>query len=156
MASNINPYDPLAVPDFDGWGLDSYWDSNDWMVWHIALIEEYGEPVANDMWVDSWNSVSGFDAIGDVRYDWIAFDASFREHLKNHKTSTDRTMLDAVQNPLGSLMGGATDGVSTVGQTIEGLSAGLTNTAKTLSWALPMVAIVAGIVLVYILSKKIT
>lgn len=152
--ANHDPSNPLATPLFDEWGWGEYWDMNDWLAWHTALKEAYGQPAGNDAWVNAWNSRSGFfRTFGDVRGDWVAFNTTFRNHLQNHKTSTGITMLEAIQNPVGAIMGTGTETVGSVGESLGNVGTTLTNTTKTISWLLPVALVAAIAVAVFLLIK---
>ncbi len=43
-----------ATPDYDGWGIDSWWTANDWMTWHRTLKARYGLDEANRRFITAW------------------------------------------------------------------------------------------------------
>lgn len=142
-----DPYNPNATPDFDEWGPDSYWSMDQWLIWHQSLLEAFGSPTATNIWVEAWNGRSGWGTVGDVRYDWVALNSDFRDYLTQHKTSGGITMLAAIQNPLGSLMGTGTDVVAST-------TTAVINATDTLKWLLPVAIIVVVAAAVFILLTK--
>ncbi len=151
--TNNNPKDPNAWPDFDEWGWDTYWSLNDWLTWHATLKQTFGQPVANDRWVEAWMSRQGILAFGDVRADWLTFNSAFREHLRNHNTSGNITMLAAITDPLTEIIAVPGEAVGNIGEGAVNLSGGVVNTTKTLKWLLP-VALVVAVVLAAIIIYK--
>jgi len=157
MQKNHNPTDPYATPDFDDWGWDSYWGQPEWITWHAALVKEFGQPQANDKFVNTWNAQTNFFVdFGDVRGDWITLDAPFREWLAGYTTSNGQTMLTALENTtfLGKPMGTGTDIVDNLLDGAGSLGNGVENTLKTLGWILPALLIVALIGAGFIIYKK--
>lgn len=55
----VIPYN--SVPDYDDYGVDSYWDLATWVAWHRGLIEKFGRlndkdgyPLADKIWLTAW------------------------------------------------------------------------------------------------------
>jgi hypothetical protein len=152
-----SPNNPLATPVFDTWGWSPYWSKQDWLTWHNTLKSEFGQPIANDKWVNAWLSRSGFfEAFGDVRGDWVTFDSAFRQYLSSHNTSAGINMLAAIVggNPITSVMGGATDVVSSAGETLTNLTDAAQSTTKTVKYILPALLILAVVAAAVILWPK--
>jgi len=153
-----NPTNPLATPVFDGWGWDPYWTKQDWLAWHNSLKTEFGQPAANDKFVNAWLSRDGFfEAFGDVRGDWVSLDTAFRDYLKAHNTSAGINMLDAIAggNPITAVMGGASD-LGSAGLNIVSNSTDVAETlTKSLKYILPLLLILAIVAAVVILWPKI-
>lgn len=159
-----NPNNANATPVFDDWGWGDYWSMNDWLTWHNALVVAYGEPIANDFFVNTWLSENSWlNEFGDERATWLDFNTSFRDYLRNHQTSTGLSMLDALTsgNIISMVVGFAADTVSGAGSVVTGAldtAAGATDATtgatKTLKWLLPALLIVAAIGLVIYANKK--
>jgi len=154
---NHNPTDPNSTPLFDEWGWGDYWSMQDWLTWHGALKQAFGQPLGNDKFVNAWNSRSGFvEAFGDSRADWLAFNTPFRDHLKNHQTSAGISMLEALEggNIIAIVTGTGSDIVSGAGEVIGNVGGAAANTSKTLRWLLPAILITAAILAAVYVVKK--
>jgi len=148
MSQNYNPNDPNAMPDFDEWGPDSYWSQADWATWLGTLVEEFG-PVGVDMFYQAWSSRLGFwSTLGDVRNNWITLDTGFRNQMSKYTLTNGTNLLEALEGTifLGGIMGGGSDAVNNVGDT-------LSSTTKTFSWLVPALLIAAGVIALYLLFK---
>jgi len=65
-----------SVPDYDGWGFDSYWKCPEWMQWYYALKAHYGTATAKNIWLKAWGKMDSFEhAANFCRYnaDFVAF-----------------------------------------------------------------------------------
>lgn len=112
-----DPANPEALPDFDGWGWDSYWSAAEWIQWHRAMVIRIGLDAANVRFVTEWQK-QGF---GAAPLDARSFDTSFRDYARANG------FLDALYSGLGALakpIGAGTDildGVATTGRLIGDL-----------------------------------
>jgi hypothetical protein len=158
MAENNNPNDPNATPDFDNWGPDTYWNKTDWMTWHAALVNVFGEAVGSDKWTDTWNEESDFLTwnAGDERADWVTLDPVFRVWLSSYTLSNGINMLESLQAEifLGQTIGTATDITGNVLEGVSSLGSGVENTLKLASWLLPVVLVIVLACAGYIIYKK--
>jgi hypothetical protein len=160
-ANNHNPNDPYALPDFDEWGWDDYWSQQDWRTWYVALANEFGKPEAGDRFVQAWNSRTGFfESFGDVRADWVALDTEFREWAENEPTSAGMNVLEAIQKSviLGDIFGEGseivTGTVNNASDAVNNATGAAVNTTKTLKWLLPVLMVLAGAMILYIIYSK--
>ena len=119
-----DPANPNSVPDYDSWGPDlTMWNCKDWTIWHGALKKKLGKPHADKMWVEAWQAQS----IGAEPIDCRSFDDSFREWAKNEN------LLDSLYWGLGKVIAKPIGTGRDIG----------TNIAKSTSWAIPLMAIMA-------------
>lgn len=126
-----DPTNADAVPDFDGWGWDSWWTGTDWLTWHRALKARFGLEVANTKFINAWQQ----QTMGSTPLDARSFNTDFRAYAKANG------FLDALYYGLGALVkpiGAVTDVVSDV-------STGISSTASLTKYLLP----IAGLALAY-------
>lgn len=69
-----------TAPDYDQWGIDTYWSCNDWILWHKLLKEKFGQNKANFMWDYSFAQSKSLSSNLDCR----TFNSSFRDYVKNN------------------------------------------------------------------------
>ena len=159
-----DPNNPYATPDFDEWGWDDYWNSNEWLTWHTAMLNEFGQPEANDRFVNTWLSqsmregatlISPLLADPDERIDWL-LDNDFTDYLKNYRTSSGQNMYDAITNGNKIIDTGnwLDDAVENVAEGITGATESVSNTTKTLKWFLPVLVVLAGLLILFIIYRK--
>ncbi len=119
-----------STPSYDQWGPDfrGYWNLNDWITWHQALVQAYGQAGANQKFVAAWN-MNGY---GSGPVDELEFNESARQYFI-------ATGLGDAIDP--SIFGLATDFFSGAAK----ISTGASKAAQTLNWVLPL----AGAALLY-------
>jgi hypothetical protein len=126
-----DPTNADATPDYDGLGWDSQWSAEDWVAWHRALKERFGQAEANRIWLNAWNGGGIFE---EPPIDARSFNAAFKAYAR------ENGFFDALFSGLGVLA----KPVSAANDVIDGvtdLSAGVKGTAKTVGAILPVVAL---------------
>ena len=62
-----------SVPDYDNFGIDSYWTCTDWMIWYDKLKDEFGKTDARLKWRSAWEKQD----IAESNFMWCGFDDVF-------------------------------------------------------------------------------
>ena len=132
-----DPTNADSTPDYDEWGPDSWWTSNDWLTWHKALKAKYGLEQANVKFITAWEK----QGIGAAPLDARSFDSNFRAYARANG------FLDALFYGLGSLV----KPIGTATDIIEGVTEGVSTTSRLLKYAIPVAALAFGYL--YFMSK---
>jgi len=106
-----------STPNYDSWGVDTYWTCNEWMDWYFALKTHYGKATAQRVWIEAFGKADPFMAHLKCRYDRYFFDFMKKEGLS------------AASNPLINIWMGA-------GSIFNGLGNSLNLSGKLLPIAL--------------------
>jgi hypothetical protein len=69
-----------TAPDYDQWGSDTWWNCNDWILWHKLLKEKFGQNKANFLWDYAFSQSGNLSGNLNCR----TFDSSFRTYVKNN------------------------------------------------------------------------
>jgi hypothetical protein len=72
-----------TAPDYDEWGSDSWWDCQDWIMYHKKLVEHFGKATAKDIWNYAFAKSQSFSANLDCR----TFNSTFRKYFKDNDLS---------------------------------------------------------------------
>jgi hypothetical protein len=72
-----------TVPDYDQWGSDSWWDCQDWIMWHKRLVEHFNKPTAKDIWNYAFSKSGNLSGNLDCR----TFNNDFRNYVKENDLS---------------------------------------------------------------------
>lgn len=104
------------VPNYDEWGIDTYWACEHWIQWHKELKKKFGVDRAKYIWEYAYEKGSSFAKHWDCR----TFDREFREYLAQEKLDAYKsTPLEVILRPLGvgtDIVGGVTDVVEGIGR----------------------------------------
>lgn len=122
-----DPTNADSKPDYDGWGPDSWWTSNDWMTWHRSLKARYGLDDANVRFVNAWQQQGALSAPLDAR----SFDTNFRDYAKANG------FFDALYYGLGALA----KPIGTTTDVITGVTQGVSTVANLAKYAIPVAAL---------------
>tara|TARA_R110000824_G_scaffold136918_1_gene300915 strand:- start:343 stop:759 length:417 start_codon:yes stop_codon:yes gene_type:complete len=115
-----------SVPDYDGWGWDTYWSCADWMIWYNKLDEHYGASEARLLWKSAWNE----QGIWESNYNWCKYDPTFNQFLKDNELGESHLLADTVIDTT-EAAGGVLGSLGWVG--------------KNLKWILPSALIIVGL-----------
>lgn len=129
-----------SQPNYDEWGWDDYWSCEDWVEWHKALKNAYGQSQANQTFVQAFHQAS----FGASSYDCRTFNTAFRTYAK------DNGILDALYQGIGVLMIPAGSAIE-IGGNIVGLAV---NTSSLLKKIVPLIIILVMIIFLVYLSRK--
>jgi hypothetical protein len=69
-----------TVPDYDQWGYDTWWNCNDWILWHKFLKDKFGQNKANFIWNYAFSQSGNLSGNLDCR----TFDSSFRSYVQKN------------------------------------------------------------------------
>jgi hypothetical protein len=69
-----------TAPDYDQWGIDTYWNCNDWILWHKFLKAKFGQNKANFIWNYAFSQSGNLSGNLNCR----TFDSSFRNYVKDN------------------------------------------------------------------------
>jgi hypothetical protein len=72
-----------TVPDYDEWGVDTWWSCQDWIFWHKKLVEHFNKPTANDIWNYAFSKSTSFSGNLDCR----TINSDFRKYVKDNGLS---------------------------------------------------------------------
>lgn len=113
-----------SKPILDGWGWADYWTKEDWQKWHSLMVKKYGEAIAKQNFLSWWEKQDSFAN----PYNWAKYDKNFVNYLSKYGidiSSIVSAPIIATQN------------------TVNSVSAAVSNSAKVLKYAAP-VLLVAG------------
>lgn len=92
-----------TVPDYDQWGVDSFWNCEDWITWHKKLSEHFGKETAKELWDYAYAKSGGLSSNLDCR----TFNSNFREYVNKNGLSPYANA--GVFSPILSTYGTASD-----------------------------------------------
>jgi hypothetical protein len=69
-----------TAPDYDEWGNDTWWNCQDWIMWHKKLVEHFNKPTANDIWNYAFAQSGNLSGNLNCR----TFNSAFRTYVKNN------------------------------------------------------------------------
>jgi len=69
-----------TAPDYDQWGIDTWWNCNDWILWHKFLKEKFGQTKANFLWDYAFSQSGSLSGNLDCR----TFNSSFRAYVNQN------------------------------------------------------------------------
>jgi hypothetical protein len=135
-----------TVPDYDEWGVDTWWKCQDWIMWHKRLVEHFNKEIAKDLWNYAFAKSGNLSGNLDCR----TFNTTFRKYVKDNDLSPFEGA--GIFTPILEGYGTASDivvgGLDTVSNVSSGVFGGINSVLggdafkKTIS----IVAIVGGIV----------
>lgn len=70
-----------TAPDYDQWGYDTWWNCNDWILWHKFLKEKFGQNKANFIWNYAFSQSGNLSGNLNCR----TFDSSFRSYVQKNQ-----------------------------------------------------------------------
>jgi hypothetical protein len=142
-----------TVPDYDEWGVDTWWKCQDWIMWHKSLVQHFNKETAKDLWNYAFAKSGNFSGNLDCR----TFNTTFRKYVKDNDLSPFEGA--GVFTPILEGYGTASDivvgGLDTVSNVSSGVFGGINSVLggdafkKTIS----IVAIVGGIVAIAYVYK---
>lgn len=116
-----NPNDPLAEPDLDGWGPDTWWTPADWQRWFEALKSRFGDRDAILRWNEAWAQ----QGIGSGPLD-ARLNPEFRAWA-------DANGLDLYYGA-----GVIAEPIGAAAEVVSGVSKGVTSVGRAGSWLVPL------------------
>lgn len=138
-----DPTNPDAQPALDGWGWGEYWDIQDWMHWHQAMVQKYGLRAANETFIAYWRE----QGLGAAPLNDRSFDETFRQYARANGFLNDLySGVEIITEPLGW----ATDifaGGNAISSQVPNVTAAAGNLLGSVSFIWP--AILLGALLIY-------
>jgi hypothetical protein len=128
-----------SIPDYDGWGPDTYWSCSDWITWHKALVQEYGLENANTIAQEAWNKQDAFEH----NYNWCKYNQEFVSYFKSVGLGADQSFASL-----------AWEGIHNVADAGLNVTGGIKNVSVILKKLLPILLLVAAIIAIIYVSKK--
>jgi hypothetical protein len=146
-----------TAPDYDQWGADTWWNCNDWILWHKLLKEKFGQNKANFIWDYSFSQSGNLSGNLNCR----TFDSSFRTYVKNNGLNpfANAGIFAPVLKGAGTIQDVTGSAIDTTGNVASGILGtvdsvlGGNNLKKTISVVL-IVGGVLGLAYVYKSFKK--
>lgn len=141
-----------SVPDYDEWGIDTFWNCNDWINWHKRLSEHFGESTATEIWNYAFSKSTNLSS----NLDCNSINTDFRNYVKEHglKPNTDliSETIGTTTDILSGALGTTSNVTSGVFGTINSFFGG-SNLKKTINIVL-IVGGIVGVAYVYKAFKK--
>lgn len=128
-----------STPDYDSWGPDTYWSCDQWIQYHKALKEKWGQDKANKIWLDAFEKQDSFEHA----YNWCKYDAAFADYFAKQGLSVGN-IFSKIVNSGGKLV----DAVSNVASTAS-------SSTNALKFVGPALVVTAGILLIFWGYKKV-
>ena len=141
-----------SAPDYDEWGIDTFWSCEDWITWHKKLVEHFGETTATDIWNYAFSRTTNLSS----NLDCNSFNSTYRAYVKAHGLVANNDLLTQAIGTSTDILHGALDTTSNVASGVFGTVSsvfGGTNLKKTINIVL-IVGGVLGIAYVYRAFKK--
>ena len=87
-----------STPDYDNWGWDSFWSCAEWIAWHKALKNAYGQDQANAIFTAAWEKQDSFEHA----YNWCKYNSTFYNYIKKNfpdeQGNVFATIINSVSN----------------------------------------------------------
>jgi hypothetical protein len=146
-----------TAPDYDQWGADTWWNCNDWILWHKLLKEKFGQNKANFLWDYAFSQSGNLSGNLNCR----TFDSSFRTYVKNNGLNpfANAGIFAPVLKGTGTIQDVTGSAIDTTGNVASGILEtvdsvlGGSNLKKTISVVL-IVGGILGLAYVYKSFKK--
>lgn len=134
-----------SLPDYDDWGIDSYWSKEDWKKWYDLMVAKYGVDKARSTWISAYDRPGHLDIL-PARGNYI-MDSNFADWMKqNDLYEGVATGFKGVSNDL--VLGAEKISRGAI-RTAENAAGGAFNTLNVASKILPVIlVVVVGIVLI--------
>ena len=114
-----------SVPDYDLWGIDNWWNCQEWIMWHKTLVEHFGKENANEIWNYAFAKSGTLSGNLDCR----SFNDDFRSYVSLNKLSPYQNA--GIFKPVLKVYGTGADIVSGGIDTIGSISSGIFDTVKS-------------------------
>ena len=103
-----------STPDYDNFGIDTYWTCTDWIIWFDKLKDEHGRVEARLIWRSAWEKQD----VAESNFVWCGFDEIFRKFLSKNKLGASSVFHD-IGVGLGDTAGGVAGGLGWVGRNVK-------------------------------------
>jgi hypothetical protein len=134
-----------TAPDYDQWGADTWWNCNDWILWHKLLKEKFGQNKANFLWDYAFSQSGNLSGNLNCR----TFDSSFRTYVKNNGLNpfANAGIFEPVLQGAGTIKDVTGTAINTTGNIASGILGTVDSVlgGKNLKKTLSIVIIVGGV-----------
>lgn len=135
-----------TAPNYDNWGFDDSWTCEDWIKWHMLLVDHFGKEKAKFIWDYAFAKSGQFSENLNCR----TFNSAFRKHIRNYG-------LDPFANA--GVFSVVLEGYGSAADTASGILDGITsfasgNTIKTILNVALIGSVVLGGFYIYNKVKK--
>lgn len=141
-----------SVPDYDEWGIDTFWNCNDWITWHKKLSEHFGVATATEIWNYAFSKSTNLSS----NLDCNSFNTDFRNYVKQYGLKPNNTLISETLGTTTDVLSGALGTTSNVASgvfgTVNSIFGG-ENLKRTINIIL-IVGGVVGVAYVYRAFKK--
>lgn len=141
-----------SVPDYDEWGIDTFWNCNDWINWHKRLSEHFGESTATEIWNYAFSKSTNLSS----NLDCNSLNTDFRNYVKEHGLKPNTDLISETIGTTTDILSGALGTTSNVASGVFGTVNsffGGSNLKKTINIVL-IVGGIVGVAYVYKAFKK--
>jgi len=141
-----------SVPDYDEWGIDTFWNCNDWINWHKRLSEHFGESTATEIWNYAFSKSTNLSS----NLDCNSLNSDFRNYVKEHGLKPNTDLISETIGTTTDILSGALGTTSNVASGVFGTVNsffGGSNLKKTINIVL-IVGGIVGVAYVYKAFKK--
>lgn len=141
-----------SVPDYDEWGIDTFWNCNDWINWHKRLSEHFGESTATEIWNYAFSKSTNLSS----NLDCNSINTDFRNYVKEHGLKPNTDLISETIGTTTDILSGALGTTSNVASGVFGTVNsffGGSNLKKTINVVL-IVGGIVGVAYVYKAFKK--
>lgn len=131
--------------------FSSAWSCDDWMRYHMALVEEFGKEAGDDRWVSAFKRSGKIELIAK-RADCISMNTSTRDYFQKEgvydRVATGLSGL--VHDITGTAVKGARETTEAAGAVIKGAG----NALKMTKFLIPVVVIIALIIAYKLVNQR--
>jgi hypothetical protein len=135
-----------TVPDYDEWGSDTWWNCQDWIMWHKRLVEHFNKPTAKDIWNYAYAKSGSFSGNLDCR----TFNTDFRKYVRENGLSPyeGAGVFTPILQGYGTASDVVTGGLETVSNVSSGVFGGVSSIlgGDAFKKTITVVAIVGGVI----------
>ena len=141
-----------TVPDYEEWGIDTFWSCKDWITYHKKLSEHFGEATATEIWNYAFSKSTNLSS----NLDCNSFNSDFRKYVKQYGLKPNNDLISETIGTTTDVLSGALGTTSSVASGVFGTVSsflGGENLKKTINILL-IVGGVVGVAYVYKAFKK--
>ena len=117
--ANHNPNDATSTPNYDNWGIDTYWSCYDWVTWYYALKSAYGKEKAKSTFLQALYKSDKFEHVR-----WCPFDTPFNKLAQDENMPEVTNWIARIYNSAGNTVANAGSALSTLSKLLPVLAIG--------------------------------
>lgn len=69
-----------TAPNYDTWGIDDYWNCDNWIQWHRLLLDKFGKQKAKVIWDYAYAQSGSLSSNLDCR----SFNSTFKKYVSDN------------------------------------------------------------------------